>query len=561
MNIINTISDLEVKQIKNISSNSKFLPNQLKEAIIWFYCCLATQRVRKINNPCSMLIHTSQKQSDHESISNAIKTWFNSFDALSFINECKKVYTEQVKKFSKEDFYIAYPNYATKNINDYLPFDKISNEIVSIFNLGIKSIIINENQNVKYSKGVHLCIDNCSHNYIENNEHIRLLYPKEKLDYASGFIVVGGATLSRGLTIEGIVCTYFLRTVKQADTLMQMGRWFGYRLDYELLQRIWMTEATKSQFKFLSVLDYELRNEMKSIQDSGLSPAMVGIKVMRHPRRAFLDITSKNKQKDAIPVEIDFNGISTQTTIFYSDETKLKSNYDNTTNFIQQLGVPFDLSSHIKADNYVWWGNIDNDTVLNYISSLEFPKNDCSFLDVKLFKNWYDKFAVKNGLNKWNVVIAGLDRASEDKKETIGGITVCKVNRSKRITINDGLIRIGALRAPKDWYIDVNPFSPGLDDIDREIIKKSATDSYKTIRKKAGLNDTSLLVIYFINKNSQPRSGEIHREAMNTKIDVIGISLVIPDNASKSATSNSYVSVDLSSINTDLSEIDNYDED
>lgn len=559
MPVINNIPKNEVEQIKRLKSDSSELPIELENAICWFYCCLATQRVKYYKKPISMLIHTSQKQSEHEKIANLINNWLNSFDKLSFVIKCKEVYEKQTSKMSKDDFYYDYPNYKNKNIDDYLPFTSISNELVNIFSKKLSSIKIDENRNVNYTKGVHLCIDNCSHNYVEDGEHIRLLYPEVDLDYAPGFIVIGGATLSRGLTIEGLVSTYFLRTVKQADTLMQMGRWFGYRIGYEMLPRIWLTETTKKQFEFLSVLDYELRLEMKNMEESGISPAMVGIRVKYLPQKSFLDITSNNKKKAAIPIYIDFSGISTQTTIFYSDEFKLKNNYDETLIFIKLLGKPSDLSNHIKSKNYIGWLNVKNDTVLNYISKLEFPRNDYHFFDVKLFRNWYEQIAPKNGLNKWNILIAGIDNPRDEQIVSIDGINICKVNRSRKNSSNDGLIRIGALRAPKDWYVDVDPYSSGLDDNDRDLIKKSSTNSYKVIRNKAGLLDTSLLVIYFIDKESKPREEEKNRVSMGTTNDVIGLSIVVPNN--NNSTNGSYLSVNISPNDSTLTEVDLDDED
>ena len=117
---------------------------------------------------------------------------------------------------------------------------------------------------LKYQTGLHLVIDNCSKNGVTSDtEHIRLSYPDpDTQPYptpAPAFIVVGGSTLSRGLTIEGLVSTFFLRASCQADTLMQMGRWFGYRRNYELLPRIWMTSDTIDKFRFLSELEADLR--------------------------------------------------------------------------------------------------------------------------------------------------------------------------------------------------------------------------------------------------------------------------------------------------------------
>ena len=74
---------------------------------------------------------------------------------------------------------------------------------------------------------------------------------EERLDYTQGpgvFIVVGGNILSRGLTLEGLVTSFFIRTSSAYDTLLQMGRWFGYRRGYGDLPRIWMTDELKGYF-------------------------------------------------------------------------------------------------------------------------------------------------------------------------------------------------------------------------------------------------------------------------------------------------------------------------
>ncbi|MFG3342373.1 Z1 domain-containing protein [Glycomyces sp. NPDC048151] len=53
-------------------------------------------------------------------------------------------------------------------------------------------------------------------------------------------IIVGGTKLSRGFTVEGLTISYYRRTTSQADTLMQMGRWFGYRPGYADLVRLYI---------------------------------------------------------------------------------------------------------------------------------------------------------------------------------------------------------------------------------------------------------------------------------------------------------------------------------
>ena len=72
-------------------------------------------------------------------------------------------------------------------------------------------------------------------------------------------IVIGGNVLARGLTIDGLVCSFFVRSSSYYDSLMQMGRWFGYRRGYEDLPRIWMPADLEQHFKDLATVEHEIR--------------------------------------------------------------------------------------------------------------------------------------------------------------------------------------------------------------------------------------------------------------------------------------------------------------
>jgi hypothetical protein len=570
LDIVNEIQSDEVLKIKQIyQGTSNVLPGELQKAILWFYCCFAIRRHQKINEPVSMLIHTSQRQKDHERLSQIIRTWISSLSPMDFIAKCEKVYEEQTKNFTLQDFHDAMKKYPKDlEVKDYPSFKEIANDLLFIINQGVKSIKIDEAGDPQFNQGVNLCIDNCAHNFVENgDEHIRLIYPKKekKLDFTTGFIVVGGATLSRGLTIEGLVSSYFLRTIKQADTLMQMGRWFGYRIGYELLPRIWVTDNTKKQFRFLSLLDFELRKEMEYMEIYGIKPSLVGVKVRSNPKHSFLEVTSKYKEKAAEVVDVDFGGIATQTTIFYENENKLKDNLDATSTFLNDLGGALsdsELSSkHCKAQNSLVWTHVASEKVIDYLSKLKFPKNDTTFLDLKLFKDWYSKISNENSLIDWNVVAAGVDKAKEADFTTLGSLKVCMVERSKKKPEHDdGMIRIGALRAMKDIYADIDLTASGLTAEDKNLISKSNSDKYKIIRNDAGLNKTSLLIVYVINHESQPRDNVKHRVPMGTTNNVIGITLVIPQDDSKPNT-GSHISIKIEPEDNPIDKVDIEDED
>lgn len=119
---------------------------------------------------------------------------------------------------------------------------------------------------------------------------------RNDLDYSSPgqtVIAVGGFSLSRGLTLEGLSTTWFLRNTAMYDTLMQMGRWFGYRPDYEDLCRIWMPEGAVAWYTHIADATEELHLELRRMEKAKLSPAQFGLAVRSHPKA--LLVTARNK--------------------------------------------------------------------------------------------------------------------------------------------------------------------------------------------------------------------------------------------------------------------------
>lgn len=106
-------------------------------------------------------------------------------------------------------------------------------------------------------------------------------------------IAVGGFSLSRGLTLEGLSVTWFLRNTMMYDTLMQMGRWFGYRDEYEDLCRVWMPPEAVDWYAFIANASEELHEELKIMEKAKATPKMFGLAVRSHP--ASLLVTARNK--------------------------------------------------------------------------------------------------------------------------------------------------------------------------------------------------------------------------------------------------------------------------
>jgi hypothetical protein len=118
-------------------------------------------------------------------------------------------------------------------------------------------------------------------------------------------IAIGGLSLSRGLTIEGLTVSYMYRNTMMYDTLMQMGRWFGYRPGYEDLCRIHLSRDSIDWYGHIAEATDELRAQIRQMRRDGLSPRDFGLYVESHPDR--LMITAANKMRDAVEVVINRN--------------------------------------------------------------------------------------------------------------------------------------------------------------------------------------------------------------------------------------------------------------
>lgn len=529
----------ECKEILGIHQGKNTeIPTSLKKAVYWFLCAASVMRYRKYKKPISMLIHTSQKQGHHQLMASALKSFFKQQTQVQILQECEKVYADERHAMTLEDFKLDFESYPLK-VKDYPPFDKIQAEIarlidqVSEINFGIPT----EGGELKYHKGLHVCIDNCANNGTDElDHHVRLAYPTVDTDSprypspAPVFIIIGGNTLSRGLTIEGLVSTYFLRTTKQADTLMQMGRFFGYRKGYELLPRIWITEDTEKKFKFLSMLEEELREDLKTFIFQGGEPQQYGPKVKNSPQASWLQITAKNRMKSAIETDVDFAGSTSQTVLFDNEEGSLQNNITVTESFINKLGN----AKITQKGNGIYWTNVQFGTIQNeFLLKFKFNSNSRVFNQIGNFCEWFEQTLTNSQFDHWNVVVSGTGKVDDSNENIwkVGQHSVGKVNRTRKgkSAQEQEIINIGALRTPGDLYADISQeLYLTLPDDSRDFTI-SKISYIREVRRRAGLGDTPQLLIYRIKKDSKPQDGTTtERFALEATEDLIGVSIFIP---------------------------------
>ncbi len=139
-------------------------------------------------------------------------------------------------------------------------------------------------------------------------------------------IAVGGMSLSRGLTLEGLTVSYFLRRSLMYDTLFQMGRWFGYRDGYEDLCRVWMPEEAQGWYEHIAESIEELRDELVHMQSVNATPREFGLKVRGHPDALMVTARNKMGSSAAHKVMIGLANRFVETAILHRDRKTITAN-------------------------------------------------------------------------------------------------------------------------------------------------------------------------------------------------------------------------------------------
>lgn len=229
----------------------------------------------------------------------------------------------------------------------------------------------------------------------------------EALDYGKykdeglRVIAIGGNALSRGLTLEGLCVSYFDRNSQMYDTLMQMGRWFGYRKGYEHLFKIWMPADAISWYQYITEATNELRDEILEMRKVGLTPKDFGLKVQQNMTSLF--VTARNKMREGVPVEqwISLSEEVVETPrLVASKESCLDVNLRSTNELLSMLEQNADkyvIDEYDYTPNRRVYSGVSKDIVAKYVESfiahprhIPFSANDLSkhIMDSKEFPTW-----------------------------------------------------------------------------------------------------------------------------------------------------------------------------
>ena len=286
---------------------------------------------------------------------------------------------------------------------------------------------------------------------------------KDALDYAEHqtkglkVIAIGGDKLARGLTLEGLCVSYFVRTSKMYDTLMQMGRWFGYRPGYIDLCRLYTTAELIEWFGHIADASEELREEFDAMVESGGTPKDYGLKVQSHP---ILMVTSPLKMRSAETLLLSYSGSLVQTVAMYRDPAMLRRNLDATNRLLTSMGEPFErgVSRTRDANPDEWkrsflWNEVGANLITDFLTSYStHPK--ASRANSAVLAEFVDKMVAAGELTSWTVALLGEGHATKPYAFANGLKIVAWPSRTD--TKVEGSYSIGVLTDPSDEAIDLD---------------------------------------------------------------------------------------------------------
>ncbi|WP_437770411.1 Z1 domain-containing protein [Arthrobacter sp. KNU40] len=273
-----------------------------------------------------------------------------------------------------------------------------------------------------------------------NSETDKLLKEQGKsADIPKRVIAIGGDVLSRGLTLEGLMITYFHRNVRAADTMMQMARWFGYRDDFEDICRIWIDPGVAADYRFIAEAVDELRDDLRLMRRQLLTPWDFGLAIRMHP--GALLITAKNKSKAAAvkPKSISLIGRRIETSRLDSAADVVGGNREAALRLAEKL-----VESHGDPGEtqrgYPRFTNVPQSVVAGFLGEYAAHKMDELF-----FGNAIGRFVRSNKhprFASWDVVFVNGTRTL-DGECSFGGVTIYPPQRAVTIGSSGELLVSG----------------------------------------------------------------------------------------------------------------------
>lgn len=494
----------------------------LDDALRYFLLSSAARRVRgKGNRHATALIHTSQHIDVHERIAAMIKSHLHSLSGAvalrdeMLIGNLRAMWETECASVQAHDF--GMDKVAWEDVIAVLPA------------VAQDAVVITDN-----SRSVERL------NFDDEGPRV--------------IIAVGGNTLSRGLTLEGLSVSFFVRSASAYDTLLQMGRWFGYRNGYADLTRIWMTDEMREWFHHLATVEQEIRYDIERYERDHVKPDELGVNIRTHPKLA---ITAASKMQKARQADVSYSGRRVQTILFnHRDANWLRGNLKAARELVTRAR---DSASVGVRDGVTVLGPISSTLVMDFLRVYRFHENSRD-LDSDLIVRYIEGRRAEGELKHFKVAIMARAGGSDYLGEVdlgLENVTGC-INRA-RLTVVGGATYadIKTLMSRNDRVVDLGiPATELPSDISVAEVARM-----RNLPSHGGRGDgTGLLLLYPVSKDSRPVRGKANtREKLSAVEHVIGVGLVFPESRSSTAHVE-YVTADVASMRVDVEAPDESDE-
>jgi hypothetical protein len=343
---------------------------------------------------------------------------------------------------------------------------------------------------------------------------------EDKLDYAKHsdikVIAIGGNQLSRGLTLEGLSTSYYLRDARQNDTLLQMARWFGYRTNYEDVVTLFTSKIICEHFQYLAEVETNLSEEIEIYKEDGITPNEYAPRILDHAR---MNVTSVNKYGAGVRVEVSFSdAILDVTWAALNNKKILDNNLKVADILIKEIGNKFKA----QKGSQVALG-VNNAVVISFLEAYQHPIIADGKPDKRMehIVPYIKKKIKEKELINWDIVFVGNQKPAGKNSQIDWG----KFKKFNMVTRS---------RREKDRHGDNGNYNLGS--------VSTSSDRRFLLKKKDEQIVKPLLLIYRINKDSEAAKGSMTRKSLfkglKEKVDVLAFSIVFPKTKNKSDVRN-----------------------
>lgn len=381
----------------------------------------------------------------------------------------------------------------------------------------------------------------------------------ERLDYEpykeNGLrvIAVGGNSLSRGLTLEGLCVSYFDRNSQMYDTLMQMGRWFGYRKGYDNFFKIWMEPTAMSWYQYISDATIELKNEIIEMRRVGLTPKEFGLKVQQNMVSLFVTARCKMRATRTVEQWVSLATEVVETPRLVADREKcLKINLDLTNELLSNIeneGIHIDSEYNFTVNRLIYKG-VDKDVIAKYIGAFVSHPRHIPFNA----KDLSEHIQNSSGYPTWTVAVIGGSGEELEEQYFDSSLLDKRLHYSSRIMQRDDnclLIygqraRVGVPGATKYGLKKAEIYKIDSDFKSREENKGKKTTPDKPYLR---IKREPVLLIYFIKIDQEIKQNRVNNsDSESIKLvgdfPVVGLGIGFPggyEGASTESTRVKYV--------------------